>query len=147
MDMPKYFVLNDGYKAPSVGLGIFQGDEGNSKVKEAVKLALKLGYRHIDDAAAYGNEREIGQGIKESGVPREEIFVTSKLPQTAHAPASVEKALSQTLKDADLDYVDLYLMHFLHAYKADEDLKTIRHASGNGKPVIDYDLSRNYAST
>ncbi|KAI0459648.1 aldo-keto reductase [Xylaria acuta] len=147
MDMPKYFVLNDGHKVPSVGLGTFQGDEGNSKVKEAVKLALKLGYRHIDGAAAYGNEREIGQGIKESGIPREEIFVTSKLPQTAHAPASVEKALSQTLKDADLDYVDLYLMHFPHAYKADEDLKTIRHASGNGKPTIDYDLSRNYAST
>jgi diketogulonate reductase-like aldo/keto reductase len=79
MDMPKYFVLNDGHKVPSVGLGTFQGDEGNSKVKEAVKLALKLGYRHIDGAAAYGNEREIGQGIKESGVSREEIFVTSKL--------------------------------------------------------------------
>ncbi|KAI0408777.1 Aldo/keto reductase [Xylaria palmicola] len=104
MDMPKYFVLNDSHKVPSVGLGTFQGDDGNSKVKEAVKLALKLGYRHIDGAAAYGNEREIGQGIKESGVPREEIFVTSKLPQTAHAPASVEKALSQTLKDADLEY-------------------------------------------
>ncbi|TGJ82897.1 hypothetical protein E0Z10_g5853 [Xylaria hypoxylon] len=140
MDMPKYFVLNDGHKVPSVGLGTFQGDEGNSKVKEAVKLALKLGYRHIDGAAAYGNEGEIGQGIKESGIPREEIFVTSKLPQTAHAPASVQKALSQTLKDADLDYVP-------HAYKADEDLKTIRHASGNGKPAIDYDLSRNYALT
>ncbi|KAI0099641.1 aldo-keto reductase [Nemania sp. FL0031] len=147
MEVPKYFILNNGVKVPSVGLGTFQGDEGNSKVKEAVKLALRLGYRHIDGAAAYGNEREIGQGIKESGIPREEIFVTSKLPQTAHAPASVEKALSQTLKDADLDYVDLYLMHFPHAYKADEDLKTIRHPSGNGKPIIDYDLSRNYAAT
>ncbi|KAI1116130.1 aldo-keto reductase [Nemania sp. NC0429] len=147
MAVPKYFVLNDGNRVPSIGLGTFQGDEDNSKVKEAVKLALKLGYRHIDGASAYGNEKEIGQGIKESGVPREEIFVTSKLPQTAHAPGSVEKALSQTLKDADLDYVDLYLMHFPHAYKADEDLRTIRHASGNGKPVIDYELSRNYTST
>ncbi|KAJ3564205.1 hypothetical protein NPX13_g7927 [Xylaria arbuscula] len=147
MDLPKHFILNNGYRVPSVGLGTFQGDAGNSKVKEAVKLALKLGYRHIDGAAAYGNEREIGQGIKESDVPREEIFVTSKLPQTAHAPESVEKALTQTLKDAELDYIDLYLMHFPHAYKADEDLKTIRHASGNGKPIIDYDLSRNYAST
>ncbi|KAI0206238.1 aldo-keto reductase [Astrocystis sublimbata] len=124
MDIPKYFILNDGHRVPSIGLGTFQGDEGNSKVKEAVKLALRLGYRHIDGASAYGNEKEIGQGIKESGVRREEIFVTSKLRS-----------------------VDLYLMHFPHAYKSDEDLKTIRHASGNGKPVIDYDLSRNYAST
>ncbi|KAK5631743.1 hypothetical protein RRF57_007457 [Xylaria bambusicola] len=85
-------------------LGTFQSDESNSKAKEAVKLALSLGYRHIDGAVAYGNEREIGQAIKESGVPREDIFVTSKLLHTAHAPAGVEKALSQTLKDADLDY-------------------------------------------
>ncbi|KAI1300796.1 aldo-keto reductase [Xylaria venustula] len=123
-DTPKYFILNDGHKVPSV----------------AIKLALNLGYRHIDGTDAYGNEREIGQGIKEFGVPREEIFVTSKLPQTAHATASVEKALNQTLKDADIGYVP-------HAYKADEDLKTIRHVSGNGKTIIDYDLSRNYAST
>lgn len=79
MDLPANFTLNDGVKVPAIGLGTFQGDSGNSKVKDAVKLALKLGYRHIDGANAYGNGEEIGQGIKESGVPREEIFVTSKL--------------------------------------------------------------------
>jgi len=79
MDLPTSFTLNNGYKVPSVGLGTFQGDDGNGKVKEAVKLALQLGYRHIDGASAYGNERKIGEAIKESNVPREEIFVTSKL--------------------------------------------------------------------
>lgn len=64
---------------PTIGLGTFQGDNDNSKVPRAVSEALKLGYRHIDGAAAYGNEKEIGEGIRNSGLPREEIFVTSKL--------------------------------------------------------------------
>lgn len=79
MNLPTSFRLNTGAEVPAVGLGTFQGDSGNSKVKDAVRLALKLGYRHIDGASAYGNEKEIGEGIKESGIPREEIFVTSKL--------------------------------------------------------------------
>lgn len=79
MDLPTSFLLNNGMKLPAVGLGTFQGESGNSKVQDAVKLALRLGYRHIDGASAYGNEKEIGQGIRESGVPRSDIFVTSKL--------------------------------------------------------------------
>lgn len=79
MDLLEFFTLNNSNKLPAIGLGTFQGEEGNSKVKEAVKLALKLGYRHIDGANAYGNEKEIGEAIKESGISREEIYVTSKL--------------------------------------------------------------------
>lgn len=79
MDLPQVFSLNNGHNVPAIGLGTFQGDEGNSKVKDAVKIALQLGYRHIDGASAYGNEKEIGEAIKESGIPRHEIFVTSKL--------------------------------------------------------------------
>ncbi len=79
MDFPASFTLNNGATVPAVGFGTLQGEDGNSKVKDAVKLALKLGYRHIDGANAYGNEKEIGEAIKESGVPREQIFVTSKL--------------------------------------------------------------------
>lgn len=79
MELPSSFPLNNGRIVPSLGFGTFQGDAGNSQVKEAVKLALQLGYRHIDGASAYGNEREIGEAIRESGIPREEIFVTSKL--------------------------------------------------------------------
>ncbi len=79
MSLPASFTLNNGAAVPVVGLGTFQGEDGNYRVKEAVKLALKLGYRHIDGANAYGNEKEIGEAIKESGVPREELFITSKL--------------------------------------------------------------------
>ncbi|KAL7791471.1 aldo-keto reductase [Trichoderma ceciliae] len=147
MDLSATFSLNNGEKVPAVGLGTFQGNEGNSKVKDAVKMALQLGYRHIDGASAYGNEKEIGEAIKESGIPRHEIFVTSKLAQTWHEPADVQRALELSLKDLQMDYVDLYLMHFPHAYKAGENNQTIRHPSGNGKPVIDYDLSKRYPET
>jgi alcohol dehydrogenase (NADP+) len=78
-DLPDAFVLNNGEKMPAIALGTFQSLDGNSRVKDIVKLALQVGYRHIDGANAYGNEREIGMGIKESGIPREEIYVTSKL--------------------------------------------------------------------
>ncbi|KAK8085058.1 NADP-dependent oxidoreductase domain-containing protein [Apiospora hydei] len=147
MALPQYFTLNNGEKVPAVALGTFQSDDGNSRVAATVKMALELGYRHVDGAATYANEREIGLGIKSFGVPRSEIFVTSKLPQTAHHPGVVAKALQQTLSDLGLEYVDLYLMHFPHAYKADNNLQTIRHPSGNNKPVIDYELSRYYAAT
>lgn len=79
MDLPTSFTLSNGHDVPAVGLGTFQGTEGNSKVKDTVLLALRLGYRHIDGARAYGNEKEIGEAIKESGIPREKIFVTTKL--------------------------------------------------------------------
>ena len=76
--LPSYFEVQ-GQRIPSVGLGTFQSGAGNTLVKQTVLAALKSGYRHIDTAAAYGNEREIGEAIKESGVPREEIFLTTKL--------------------------------------------------------------------
>lgn len=77
-DLPKAFTVN-GIKVPAIGLGTFQSEDGNAGVKDAVLKALHKGYRHIDTATAYGNEKEVGQAIKESGLPREELFITTKL--------------------------------------------------------------------
>ncbi|KAH8118772.1 Aldo/keto reductase [Phellopilus nigrolimitatus] len=108
------FSLNDGNKIPSVGLGCWMGvPGGGDKVYKMVQLALKHGYRHIDTAFGYGNEEVVGKAIRESGIPREEIFVTTKLPQPHHG--SVHKGFEISLKNLDIDYVDLYLMHWPQA--------------------------------
>lgn len=104
------FKLASGQQIPSIGLGTWQSAKG--EVAKAVEHALKNGYRHIDCAWAYGNEAEVGEGIKKSGVPREEIFVTSKLFELHHHPEHVELAIKDTLKHLGLEYLDLYLMHW-----------------------------------
>ena len=78
-ELPTDFVLNNGLRIPALGLGTFQGDTAGAQVKEIVLAALTKGYRHIDTAAGYGTEKEIGDALKESSVTREEIFVTTKL--------------------------------------------------------------------
>lgn len=93
---------------PAVGLGTWQSPP--NQVRDAVKAALQAGYRHIDTALAYGNEHEVGQGIKDSGVPRDQIWVTTKLDNTWHH--RVEDGITSSLKSLDMDYVDLYLMHW-----------------------------------
>jgi len=112
------FTLNTGAKIPAVGLGTWQSKP--NEVREAVKVALQKGYRHIDTALAYGNEHEVGQGIKDSGVPREEIWITTKLDNPWHK--RVEEGINSSLKSLGVDYVDLYLMHWPSSTDP-EDLK------------------------
>ncbi|KAF9051642.1 NADP-dependent oxidoreductase domain-containing protein [Panaeolus papilionaceus] len=101
--------LNNGKEIPVIGLGTWQSKPG--EVSEAVAYAIKeAGYRHIDCAWAYGNEKEVGEGIRASGVPRSEIFVTSKLWGTYHS--RVEECLDETLANLGTDYLDLYLVHW-----------------------------------
>ncbi|KND89555.1 Glycerol 2-dehydrogenase (NADP(+)) [Tolypocladium ophioglossoides CBS 100239] len=100
--------LNTGDKMPVVGLGTWRS--GPHQVQSAVEAALRAGYRHIDTAAAYGNEAEVGAGIKASGVPRGDIWLTTKLNNPDHK--DVAGALAQSLERLGTDYVDLYLMHW-----------------------------------
>ncbi|CAK7235705.1 hypothetical protein SBRCBS47491_009386 [Sporothrix bragantina] len=108
MSLPTHFTLNTGAKIPAVGLGTWQSKPG--EVRKAVAYALKDGYRHIDAALIYGNEVEVGQGIVDSGVPREDIFLTSKLWNTDHP--NVAEGLEKSLKSLGVDYLDLYLIHW-----------------------------------
>jgi len=106
--------LLSGHEMPFVGLGTWKLDK--DKASDAVYHAIQVGYRLIDCAAVYGNEKEVGQGLKrafeEGLVRREELFVTSKLWNTDHAKHNVGPAAERTLRDLGLDYLDLYLIHF-----------------------------------
>ena len=125
----KNIKLNDGNKIPAVGFGVFL-IENNGPTYDAVKIALKAGYRHIDTAAAYFNESDVGKTIKDSGISREEIFVTSKIWLQDHGYEAAKKAVDTSLKNLGLDYMDLYLIHqpygdVLGTWKALEEAKKI----------------------
>ena len=113
--VPKY-TLASGAKIPVIGLGTFGSDAvSGDAVAAAVKDAATVGYRHFDCASVYGNEHLIGPALKDiqaSGIPREELWVTSKLWNDKHAPRDVEASCEQSLKDLQLDYLDLYLVHW-----------------------------------
>jgi diketogulonate reductase-like aldo/keto reductase len=106
----KTIQLNNGVTMPMLGLGVFQVTDAN-EAEEAVYQALKLGYRLIDTAAAYGNEQAVGRAIKRSGVPRADLFITSKLWLTDNSYEGAQRGLARSLKNLDLDYLDLYLIH------------------------------------
>lgn len=125
MTKQSYVGLNSGYEMPQMGLGVFMIPEGKATV-QAVRTALDLGYRQIDTAHAYQNERSVGRAVKESGIPREEIFITTKLWVSDYG---YEKSLAQIdkmLERLDTDYIDLLLLHqpvgdYIGAYRAMEE--------------------------
>ena len=131
--------LNNGVVIPQIGLGVFQTKEG-AEVERAVSAALEAGYRMIDTAAIYGNEVGVGRAIKASGIPREEIFITTKLWNANHAYQDALRAFDESLEKLDCGYIDLYLIHwplpmegkFTEAWKALEQIYADKRARAIG---------------
>lgn len=127
--------LNNGKSIPVLGLGTWKSK--SNEVGKAVEYAIiEAGYRHIDCASIYGNEKEIGLALKkvQGKIKREDLFITSKLWNTNHKKENVERSCRKTLKDLNLKYLDLYLMHWGIAFKHGEDLEPI---GKDGKVILE----------
>lgn len=122
------YKLNDGNSIPCVGFGTYLS-RGGDECYDAVRAALKTGYRHIDTAAFYENEQSVGQAIKDSGVAREEIFVTTKLWNDDQGYDSALRAFEKSYKNLGLDYVDLYLIHWPIPKGREHDYRSLNEKS------------------
>lgn len=125
------FTLENGVKIPCIGYGTWQTPDGDV-TRECVKMALESGYRHIDTAFAYGNEVSVGEGIKASGVSREEIFVTTKHWVTERGYQKTIDTVEASLKNLGLDYLDLYLVHWPCVEKSSPNWKEINAETWRG---------------
>ncbi|WP_226087064.1 aldo/keto reductase [Mesobacillus sp. S13] len=124
--------LHNGVKMPWFGLGVFKVQEG-SEVVESVKAALKNDYKSIDTAAVYGNEEGVGQAIKEAGVPREELFITTKVWNADQGYETTLQAFETSMDKLGLDYLDLYLIHWPVAGKYKETWKALEKLYKDGR--------------
>jgi diketogulonate reductase-like aldo/keto reductase len=133
--MDKLKKFNNGIEIPMLGLGVYQTKDGTQTV-DAVTWALEAGYRHIDTAAVYGNESSVGLGIKESKIPREEIFLTTKLWNDDMRQGRELEAFEESLERLQTDYVDLYLIHWpVENYEKSWKVLEEIYASGRAKAI------------
>lgn len=109
MILSETYTLPNGVEIPKIGLGTWMIED--DKVADAVKAAVELGYRHIDTAQAYQNERGVGEGVRSAGIPREELFVTSKLDAGIKSFGEAKAAIDASLETMGLDYIDLMIIH------------------------------------
>lgn len=123
-----FYTLSNNYKVPNIGFGTFRTPSGE-ETEQSVLNAIKAGYRHIDCAAAYGNEKSVGDAIRKSGIAREELFVTSKLWNDDKGYENTLAAFQRTLEDLQLDYLDLYLIHWPIAKASKENWQEVNSES------------------
>ena len=131
LDIDSTVKLNSGYEMPLFGLGVFKMDD--AACAQAVRTALDLGYRLIDTAAVYGNERGVGKGVKDSGIPREQLFITSKVWITDFGREATAKAFEVSMDKLGLDYLDLYLIHWPIREGTEEAWATMQRLRDEGK--------------
>ena len=132
MDISSKVKLNNGVEMPWLGLGVFRSEDG-PEVENAVKVALENGYRSIDTAAIYQNERGVGNAIRESEVPREEIFLTSKVWNSNQGYQTTLAAFEESLDKLQTSYLDLYLIHWPKGEKSVETWKALEELYNKGK--------------
>ncbi|XP_069619261.1 aldo-keto reductase family 1 member C3-like isoform X1 [Ranitomeya imitator] len=140
MAVEPYVLLNDGHRIPVVGFGTYAPEKyPKSLSEEATRLAIEAGYRHIDGAYLYGNEEEVGRAIKDKiadgTIKREDLFQTGKLWSTFHSPDLVRPVLEKSLKDLQMDYLDLFLIHMPVAFKTGEEMIPV---DENGKYLFSH---------
>ncbi|KAF9561709.1 Aldo/keto reductase [Agrocybe pediades] len=137
--------LNNGVEVPIIAQGSYAppDPESQGKVKDWTLLAIKNGYRHIDTAWAYGTEKAVGQAIKESGIPREEFFITTKLAWNQHG--HVKQAFEESLANLDCGYIDLYLMHWPQFIFYDPNNVVPRNEDGSIKTVDTVNFNQSWA--
>jgi diketogulonate reductase-like aldo/keto reductase len=135
--------LNNGVEIPRLGLGVYQTPIGETTL-QAVRYALKVGYRHIDTAWLYGNERDVGRAVLESGIPREEVFVTTKVWNSDQGYDTTLRACERSLRRLGLSYIDLYLIHWPVEGKGKDTWKAMIQLLRTGKVraigVSNYDI-------
>ncbi|GAA5803937.1 NADP-dependent oxidoreductase domain-containing protein [Helicostylum pulchrum] len=133
--------LNSGYEIPLIGYGTFGGHDAPEQVYQASKVALKAGYKHFDTAYIYQTEEALGKAIKEGDVPREDLFITTKLWQNFHESQHVRPVFERSLKLLQMDYVDLYLIHWPISWEFQSyefsDLKATKDMKNTHVPIID----------
>jgi len=132
MNLTSTVTLNNQVKMPQLGFGVFKSAEGK-ETYQAVRWALEAGYRHIDTAMIYGNEESVGKAIHDSSIPRAEIFLTTKLWNDDMRKDRQEKAFQESLDRLQVDYVDLYLIHWPVAEKFHETWKIMEKIYRTGK--------------
>jgi diketogulonate reductase-like aldo/keto reductase len=132
MDISSTVTLNNGVRMPRLGLGVWRAASGR-EVQDALRWAFEAGYRHVDTARLYGNERDVGQVLRRTGLPRDQVFITTKLQNRDHGYERAKAALDASLRDLGLDHVDLYLIHWPVEGLRTESWRALEEALAAGK--------------